>query len=33
MYQLQGEGNVTVYLNVFMRYTVTEMLLCRVMCA
>jgi len=32
MYELQGEGNVTVYRDVFMRYRVREMLLCTGMC-
>jgi len=30
--EIQCEGNVTVYSDVFMRYRVREMLLCTVMC-
>jgi len=32
MYELQGEGNATVYRHVCMSYRVREMLLCKGMC-
>ena len=32
VYEVQGEGNVTVYSDVCLRYSVREMLLCTVMC-
>ena len=32
MNELQGDGNLTVYSDVFPRYRVREMLLCKMMC-